>query len=214
MMYPGLLDRIVTRWQDVDNDHTIAANTVDLMALVSYCTMPEKLTRATACITLKGIEWWRSLYPSPVVAISCCSYPFPGSADIEYEYRKAKLDQAGVDRVIRARDMENSFQEAEAIHDAATDSEQNLNPRCILVVTGQMHTLFGCAREIWRWAFPHARILITCIPWKYEFQPDHPVKMQQTGWRWLRANLERRTGMYILGPDMLKQYHHKAVRPA
>jgi hypothetical protein len=183
---------------------------IDFAVAISYgCHSKEKLTVATewnarlAGSLVKQYAEEKGLVDMPPVFVSNCTYLYPGAEYDEWLLRQSIFAQKGV-TVQRAMDMQNSVQEVDAIRQHV--QSLGLTPKHILVVTGQMHSRF--VRWIYTKRFPGALVSIRCIPYWFEYQPDHPVLMQRGGWRWLLANIERHIAYFFLG-DRIARVHHR-----
>ena len=179
---------------------------VDLIVPVSYTTTPSRLTRATEA-NLRLAMFLFEHFSGARMAMSNCSYPFAGAEVREMDLkREITLGDKPVP-VIWAAPMRNSVEEAEAIKIALARCSKRYWPKHILVVTGEMHA--RSARIIWREVFPDAKIAIRCTPYHYEYQSDHCVKVQRSGWAWLGANLARHILLRLVGLR-IRSLQHRA----
>lgn len=88
---------------------------------------------------------------------------------------------------------------------------RRIDPKVILIVTGEMHS--RSAWRVYHKIFPDTKILITCIPYRLEFEKNHPIKAQTTLWNWFLANIGRQAILRIpfLGFRIVRSAQHKTV---
>jgi len=131
------------------------------------------------------------------------NYPrlFPGSEKIESEL-KHRLFQIPEDAI--ELDISNSVTEAQKIHEATR--QIGFEPKCILVVSGQLHSRSDWV--IWQKEFPNAKILVSCISYKQEIDRDHIIPAQRNLILWTLANVGRQILLRIVGPERIASIHH------
>jgi len=197
-------DLILRLWKQEDPSNNFG--TADLIIPISYSTRREGLVAATKATTDLAATLALQ-HRSACVVLSCCSYTFPGSDEFEWRQRQQIFADCGV-VAHRADNMNNSDQEAMAI---AKYVEQKVLPsHNILIVTGEMHS--RSAKYIWKRVFPHSRIFIKCVSHELEWQPDQPVFVQKTAWRWFLANIARQILLVVLGLDRVSKLHHRSEK--
>ena len=182
---------------------------VDLVVPVSYTTTPSRLTRATE-ENLRLAMFLFERFSGALMAASNCSYPFAGAEVRELDLKRLITLGDKPLPIIWAAPMRNSVEEAEAIKTALACCSKKCRPKRILVVTGEMHS--RSARIIWQKVFPDAQIFIRCTPYRCEYQEDHCVEVQRSGWVWLGANLARHVLLRIFGLR-IRSLRHRASAP-
>jgi hypothetical protein len=199
-----MLSTLVDYWKTEDAMDDIRAAEVGLIVPTSYTTLRTELTEATRCNLRRAIEFQIQYFPSARIAFSSCSYPFHGAEDVENELRTEICRSAGIEPII-AEPMVNSVDEALSISDELCIRETT--PRCILLVTGELHS--PSVRYIWSKLFPYSRILIACIPYQFEVQPDHLVLDQRKMWKWVLSNIKREIALRVLPLNWVRKIQHK-----
>lgn len=204
------LEFFVRSWRKCDTIQRLSLiqlENFDIIVPVSYTTLREKLTLASEINMVDAISIAKHSTKAPII-YSCCEYTFEGSADIEGKYKRALLKRLGhCGKVIRAKNMNNSAEEALVIRDELL--YENISARRIAIVTGEMHG--RSARFIWEKVFPNAAVFVFCVSHTYEYQPDHLVKLQRGPWRWAFANVARQILLHIFGLR-ISRFHHDAVK--
>ncbi|HRH22689.1 MAG TPA: hypothetical protein PLB51_01705 [Candidatus Paceibacterota bacterium] len=196
------LEKFVRFWR---LDDSVITDSPDLIVPVSYTTLRDRLTNATERITVVATEYQR-MYPKAFVVMSPCAYMFPGSANREWEYRKAIFETCQAD-IVRARVMNNSVEEVMAIVEVIKDRGIK-NPH-VLVVTGEMH--MRAVKFIWKKIMPEARVSIKSVPYWYEYQPEHFGKRQRSAGMWVYASVVRQIILRTLGVDWFVGRHHPVI---
>lgn len=208
------LPLFVRWWKSEDDPETIdgmrkvlSPYGVEAIVPISFVTGKESLTYATLG-NMRGAVKFSKMFPDARVAWSSCSYPFPGAEEVENAYRVKMLknERPRMEPII-AGPMINSVDEAMKIKEKL--AERGISPKCILLVTGELHS--RSARYIWKKVFPGTRILVSCIPYTLEIQPDHPVKDQRVMWKWVLSNILRQAALRVLPLDMVRKIQHKAA---
>lgn len=172
---------------------------VDCIVPLSYTTLPHALTQGTQQSVLLAAHYAR-IFPSATVVVSDSAHTgFPHCADVEYAFKKELLD--GIPH-IRAGAQKNSITEAELVKAAL-----GYEPKRILITCGAIHA--RSVRWIWRRTFPHAVILIRCMPYQAEYQRDHPFFIERYAWPWFFAGIARYLLLLIFGLK-LRNLHHRA----
>lgn len=205
-----LLNFLVWLLKSENSRKEIFEKQIDVIVPISYTTLPDQLTSATKTNLIEVISYKCGRSPVSHIIFSNCSYTFPGSARVEFELKKKTLqEECDLCRFACAGDMISSITEAERIKEKI--EELKIIPKCILVVTGQMHS--RSARIIWGKVFPDTCILITCIHHSHEYQENHPVKMQRGGWIWFFANQARLVQVvaWMCGFKWVTGWHHDTV---
>jgi hypothetical protein len=184
----------------------IMASNIDLIAPLSYATCRACLAHATLYNALGAVEW-ASSFPDAKVALSPCSYPFEGAAEVEIAFRKKIFLRHGIEPII-AEPMVNSIDEAEKIRDKLQSLA--IKPKNILLLTGEMHS--RAARIIWCKTFPDAYVFVRCeTPCELEVQDDHPTPDQQRMGTWMRQSVKRYVAVRTLPLSLLRKIRHRAA---
>ncbi len=216
-MLNNLLEQVLTHYSGQELDYPQEAP--DIIVILSYGTLPQRLTAATRENTIKGANIWR-LYPNALIVFGNAEYLFHRAAYTECRYKETILQQLGVpeSRILDVGAINNSIQEPLATRDAL--QKRHITAEKICLVTGRIHK--PSAYLIWKYFFPEADIAVATIPHGYEYQPDHPVLVQRGAWRWLAANMARHYGFLAsvycekhlrfipFTPARLAQLHHRA----
>ncbi len=201
-----IIEQLVEWRKTEDNMEVIAANPPDLIVPISYGAIDkDRLTLGTVQNINRAISLMR-LFPDAKMIISSCSYLFADAGFREEILRSQIIQDAGLpDRTINARYMINSVGEAEAVREKA--AQHRISADRIAIVTGPMHS--RSARLIYQYTFPKSKIMIVCTNWRKEFQPHHRAPIQRTAWRWFFANEARYALLKTIGPERIKNLHHR-----
>ncbi len=202
---------LVKHWQKVvplPDDGSIEP---DVVIPTSFVTGREALTDGTREV-LKWAIGLATFYDNPaVIAMSNCSYPFPGAEEVEQRLRQEMIDVATkhqgrpiFKKVIHADPMVSTVNEAMNVRRAL--NAQCIYPKNILVVTGQGHS--RGAHKIWSTVFPNARVYLSLINFSYETQPDHPVHDQRSPWKWFVMNVLRQCALWVFPLRALAKVQH------
>lgn len=195
---------LINWWKSEDSVVALANGRFDLIIPISYSTGREKLVEATEAIARRAAELSKR-YPQAAVVLSNCEYTFPNAEEVEWRLRRDLFAKYGV-TARRAGNMNNSVQEAQAILRCVDGYKLPANR--ILIVTGEMHS--RSARWIWERVMPNSQITITCVPSKFEWQPDQPVFVQRGPWKWFFANIARQILLQIFGLNRIGRLHHRS----
>ncbi len=202
-----MLSTFVRFWKTEDGEYgggSPVMDKVDVIVPISYTTLRDRLTDGTKANIERAIEYRINWHPNASIAFSSCSYPFKGAEQVEDKLRAGMCRKEGIEPII-AEPMVNTVDEAMNIRDAL--NTQGIHPKCILIVTGELHS--RSARYIWKKIFPEAQILITCIPHELEIQPDHIVLDQRVMWKWVLSNIKREIALRIIPLSWLRKIKHK-----
>jgi|GEM_PF-2173054 len=209
MMSNRFLERCIA-WYTCASCVQKEPTSADVIIPISYCATPQGLTRATRENFLHAIRYAR-LFPRATIAFCNAEYVFEGASHIESLEKRQILKEASIpdELIMEATPITNSVEEAYAIRARLTQT--NLLPRHILLITGAMHA--PSARLIWRKVFPEAKIVIRCISYRYETQPDHPIIVQRSSMRWFATNIIRHGMLLMLGLRITARFHHLVSMP-
>jgi hypothetical protein len=177
-----------------------AIQTVDLIVSISYATLPIKLTTGTRECLKKAIEYQGQFPRAPIAFSNPAHSGFEGCAERERELKQKMLGNL---RYMSCGDCLNSVTEAQAIC-----ARVGLIPKRILIICGAGHS--RSIRYIWERVFPHATILICCVPFSCEYGEEYPFKIERNGWIWFGATLARQILLMTLGLRRVGQMHHNA----
>lgn len=206
-----LMERLVEWRKTEDNREVINARPPDLIVPISYGAVDAEHLALGTEQNLRGALSLMQHFPDAKMIFSSCSYLFEYAGFHEDVLRWRMVQDADlVHRVFRARYMINSVDEGMAIKE--TVLECHIPRKRIAVITGPMHS--KSARLIWEYVFPGSKVMIVCTDWRKEFQPDHPAPMVRTAWRWFFVNETRLKLLQILGPETIKNRHHRVSRAA
>ncbi len=208
-MYHRFLEKCIA-WYSCASCTQKEPTDADVIVPISYCATPQGLTRATRENFLLAIRYARQ-FPRATIAFRNAEFVFPGAAQMESTDKRKMLTEAGIDaeRIREAGIITNSVEEARQI--CARLQDAGIQPRHILLITGAMHA--PSARLIWRKVFPKAQILIRCIPYEYETQPDHAIIVLRTYGQWLAANIARHLMLLIFGLSITGRFRHRVSPP-
>lgn len=204
-----LLSKLVGLWETADSLEIIRKRPVDMIVAITYGIMPDRLPDSTKFILLEAISF-KKRFPHAVLVLCNVGYIFPGSALLERKLKEEILRKASlVNGVVWGNDINNSVQEKNEVKKIV----EKINPKCILLVTCQMHT--RSVKLIYEGDFQMIERLLFGVSWKHEAQKDHPVKVQRSHWKWFLANVARQTllriSMLIFGDfRLLEQLHHRS----
>lgn len=198
-----VFQKFVQLWQVETYEPLPRRNEVDLIVSISYTTLPKRLTDATKANLELALKYVK-VYPQARLAFSSCSYTFPGADKVEHILQMRMCAEAKVKPIV-AKPMVNTVDEAMNIR--AILNEKGIHPKCILIVTGELHS--RSARYVWEKVFPGARIFIRCTPCDFEVQPDHPVLDQRVIWKWVRSNVLRQVALRCLPLSYVRKIKHK-----
>lgn len=201
-----MLSTFVRYWKK-ESGEEMEDTRADLIVPISYTTLQNRLTDATCANVELVLKLRKSWYPDARIAFSSCSYPFPGAELVEDRLRTEMCRKAGVEPIVAAP-MVNTVDEAMNIREAMM-KHKGLYPQSILIVTGELHS--PSAKYIWQELFPKARILIRCISYKLEIQPDHLVLDQRTMGKWILSNIKREVALRVLPLSVIRKIQHKAA---
>ena len=197
---------LLNLWMSEDDAWAMTIGCFDLIVPISYGTSRERLARATEAIARQAATI-KSVYSQAELVFCNCEYTFPGAEDVEWKYKQAVFEEYGYRLTARcAGKMNNSVQEAQVI--AKYIAKHKLSAKRILVVTGEMHS--RSARWIWKRVMPHSQVTVTCVNDKLEWEPNHPVLVQRTAWKWFLANIARQILLQIFGLDRIGKLRHRA----
>ncbi len=176
----------------------------------SFVTGKVALTNGTREALERAIVLAR-IYNRPILAMSHCSYPFPGAEKVEERLRQEIVDRANrhagheiFSRVIHAESMVSTVNEALNVSKAL--DTLGIHPSTIIVVTGECHS--RSALYIWKKIFPHADVYLELIDFCYETQPDHPVHDQRSPWKWFIMNVLRQCALWVFPLHALAKVQH------
>lgn len=201
----SLLSTFVRYWKSENKSQDILRSDVDLIVPISYTTLRDGLTEATKRNMEIAISEKIERSSSSIrLAFSSCSYPFKGAEIVEDKLRSEMCRQVVIYPIL-ARPMVNTVDEAFNVRDAL--NERGLKPKCILIITGELHS--RSARYVWKKLFPEARILIRCIPYSLEIQPDHIVLDQRQMGKWVLSNVKREIALRLLPLSFVRKFQHK-----
>lgn len=181
-----MINKFVAIWKSENSTKEINEALVDLVVPICYAMSgKDSLSLATKWDFIFATRVLLHL-PNATLAFGNWPYAFPNA---EYDESRLKRDLTPSSfhgRVLEVT-LRNSVDEAERIRDASL--KIGFNPKCILIITGELHS--RSARLIWQKVFPNARILITCINYRLEFEKGHVIRVQQALWKWLIVTLGR-----------------------
>lgn len=181
-------------WTDEDSMDDIPQHGIIAIFPVSYCcNKPDELCLGTASNLLEvATHLDRKSFLSPTIVFSSCSYPFPGAAEREVKLKRDRFMRLFPKiPILVAEPMDRSTQEARNVRDVLR--RNGIAPEVLICVTGQMHS--RRERLILKHFFPRTTIFMFCTSYRYETQPDHPVSVQRSSWKWLLNNM---LGYYLL----------------
>jgi len=201
-----MLSTFVKYWKTENTKEEIRSADVELIVPISFTTLRNKLTFGTLVNVTTAVMYKVRFFPDARIAFSSCSYPFNGAEHVEDELRTDICQNAGIKPII-AEPMVNTVDEAMNIREAL--NSKGINPKCILIVTGELHS--PSARYIWKKLFPDAKILISCIPHHMEIQPNHLVLDQRTMLKWVVSNIKREIALRLLPLSFVRKIQHKAA---
>ena len=200
------LPKFLINWWKSENSEREINNAVfsyQLIVPISYSTGRERLVKATEAIAHLAAKLVLK-NTGAVVVLSNCEYTFLGAEEVEWQFRRDLFAKYGV-TAHRAGNMNSSVEEAQAISRCV--AAYKFPAKRILVVTGPMHS--PSARLIWEQVMPDSDITITCIDSELEYQPDHPVFIQRTAWKWFFANVARQILLWTIGLRV-GRWHHRS----
>lgn len=199
-----MLSTFVRIWKTENTLEQIGSAPIDLIVPLSFTSLPGTLTIGTGMSLERALGYHINYFPSASVAFSSCSYVFPGAEKVEDALRTETCRQAGIEPIV-AKSMVSTVDEAVNIQEAL--DARGIHPKCILIVTGELHS--RSARYIWQKLFPGSQILITCISYQLEIQPNHPVLDQRQMWRWVLSNIKREIALRCLPLGWIRKMQHK-----
>ncbi|MBI3630722.1 MAG: YdcF family protein [Candidatus Sungbacteria bacterium] len=216
-MFDYRLGQILNRYSG--RTATYPEDKPDIIQILSYGTLPTRLTEATMETTFRGAQIWRHSQDA-IIVFGNAEYLFHMAAHTEARYKRDMLRKYGVpdSRMMDIGAINNSVQESMATRNAL--QEARITAKKICLVTGSMHK--PSAYAIWKYVFPEANIFVSTIPYWREVQSDHPVLVQRGPWRWLAANMARHYGFLAsvycekhlpfmpITPAHLAKWHHRA----
>lgn len=174
-------------WTDEDSVDDIPQHGIIAIFPVSYCcSKPDELCLGTArnLLAVRTLLH-RESFLAPTVVFSSCSYPFPGAAEHEVRLKRDILRLFPKIPILVAEPMDRSTQEVWNVKDVLR--RNGIAPEVLVCVTGQMHS--RRERLILKHFFPDTKIFMLCTSYRYETQPDHPVRVQRSPWKWLLSNV-------------------------
>jgi len=168
---------------------------VDLCIMLSYASKEDALTNASRIITIRGAGMAKNYFSGALLAITTCAYAYPQEErahkhTILRDYNPSSIET----RIIWVENIYHTFDEVWKIYRAVMRRRANL--KLVVVITGQTHS--RTARLIYRALFPNATVLISAISAESEYQPDHPIFVQQTRSRWFYTALLRHAVARVL----------------
>ena len=168
----------------------------DVIAALCYGCLNDRLADSTETILRRAAEYARH-FPQSRLTFSNATHCFPGCESRCSELKAAVLQEEGIapDRVLEAEPMANSLQEAEAIRRRL--DQASVQPRRILVVTGQIHS--RRARLVWRRTYPSSTVMLKTVEYLNECQPDHPVLLQRSYWKLFTMNVVHHAVLQVPG---------------
>jgi hypothetical protein len=152
---------------------------------------------------------FRAAFRGAPLAFGNCSYIFPGSEGVESELKREVFPELSSMNVLEVT-IQNSVDEAENI--CQITKEKGIKPRCILLVTGELHS--RSARFIWQKVFPGATVLVNCIGYHDEVESDSPVPVLRSVPRWIFANIVRHLALLTVGLRIRNLHHRTSKVPA
>ena len=178
---------------------------IDVIIPISYCATPGGLTAATRENFISALRY-AAEFPHAVIAFCNAGYVFAGAEEVERSEKWKIIRESAIsqNRILEARLIANSIQEAQAIRTRLNAA--NTDPRRILLITGTMHA--PSAWLIWHKVFPGSEIFIRCIPYRTEYQSNHPVIVQHSAALWFAANLLRHILILLFGISFVRRFHH------
>lgn len=182
----------------------------DLIVATSFTTGRESLANGTQAVLERAIDI-ALRYDRPNLAMSHCSYPFPGAEEVE---KKLRTEQIEVEVHRRSRPIFGSVIHAEPMVSTVNEAlnvRKELRVRCIepktiLVVTGEGHS--RGASLIWSKVFPLSRVYLELVDFALETQPDHPVADQRSPWKWFITNVLRQCALWVFPLRALAKVQH------
>ena len=201
-----MLQIFVQLWRSENSLNEVGESPVDLIVPICYAMSgPNRLGVATRLNFEKALQFL-TVFPKASLAFGNCSYIFPGSEKVESELKRKMFPALSYMDVVEVT-LRNSVEEAENVRTVMGD--KGIEPRCILVVTGELHS--RSARFIWQRVFPYATILIHCIACSNEVEMDHLIRVQRTIPRWICANLARHFLLRTVGLS-IRNLHHRIAK--
>lgn len=191
-------------WRSCDSTDTIKKSRVDLIVPICYgLSGYQRLSVATKLNLEMALEALR-ISPEAIIAFGNCSYIFPGSEKVESELKNELLKSVDRSKILEVT-ITNSIDESEHILEVVRKA--GVKPRCILIITGELHS--RSVRYIWKRVFPEAQIIIACINYRNEVEIDHLIPIQRTISRWIFANIARQLLLRIFGFS-IRHLHHRS----
>ncbi|MEK7601333.1 MAG: hypothetical protein AAB480_02275 [Patescibacteria group bacterium] len=188
------IDRLAQMWAVSD---TLPDN-IDLIGVVSFGATATRLSNGSQ-ETIEKAAWLNWICPGAVVAFGeFTKNPVPG---VEKERKLYYFPEA-----VFAGNVISTIEEAEKIYAALSP---NLRIQRIVFVTDQWHS--RSAKLIWEkvWARHGLKpdIRIVTVPSAFNIDPEHPMTLIRTQWKWALANVLRHAFLLLMpfGFDILKK---------
>jgi hypothetical protein len=193
-------------WRSENSTEEITGALVDMVAPICYgVARRDRLASGTIRNMKRALEFLK-MFPGSLLAFGNCPYIFSGAEKAEARLKYLMFpDLSTMDKI--EVNLLNSVDEAENIRKAA--SERGIEPKCILLVTGELHS--RSARFIWQKVFPSAKILVSCTDYRNEVDADHLVFAVRTPVIWTLANIARHTMLRLVGLR-IRSLHHSVEK--
>ena len=201
-----MFDKFVSIWRSDNSAEEVMGAPVDLVVPVCYAmSRKDKLAEATKLNFEIALRLLRG-FPDATLAFGNWPYAFPDSEYVESHLKREMISPNFLGRILEVI-LRNSVGEAENIRDAGL--RIGFSPKCILLVTGVLHS--RSARFIWQRVFPNARIIIVCIDYKYEVEKGHIIKVQRYLHKWVVVALGRHALLRTFGLS-IRNLRHRVVK--
>lgn len=203
-----MLQKLISLWKVENSLKEIYEAKADLIVPICYALIGGKrLAPATELNFKKAMEFLKMM-PEAKLGFGNCTYFSAGEEIVESKLKKKMLDALPSIDFVEVS-LQNSITEAENIYGEII--RKHWEPRCILIVTGEIHS--RRARRIWRKTFPHCEILVRCTSRHNEVHQDYPIPDQRTLSRWFIVNIVAHLIAIIpFGISILKRMSHAVER--
>ncbi len=181
-------------WKSEDSEQEILNSEVDLVVATSYAMAAKNRLAIATRLNLEKALGFLEIFPDATLAFGNWPLAFPGSEKVESQLKHALFPELSYKKAQESV-IKNSVDEAEQIREITTSQE--LEPKCILVVTGELHS--RSERFILQSVFPNAKILVSCIGYENEVEKDNIIIMQRTLLRWIYVTLGRHLLLRTVG---------------
>ncbi|MBI4225168.1 MAG: hypothetical protein HY617_02465 [Candidatus Sungbacteria bacterium] len=170
-------------WRIQSSTYEISRGPVDAIIVPSYGMCKDRLPEMSQHSIRLGIWWQTTHFPNASLIVTTCSYT--GEA-LEWQLKRYLLDDLKFpeQKVIWVRSIDSTIDEGDKVLASIVWAVKG-----ILGITGDTHS--RSFYNLYAKLFPQAKIFVDCIPFEFEFQPDHLITDQTTAGKWARSALIR-----------------------